>query len=236
MKKYPFWALAASFIASLALLVILFLTSFQSVIFNRGFVDREMQKYKVADSIGMDQPSLMVLYDEMLKYLEDKREDLNIRVVRYGQEQDAFYEKELLHMVDVKGLFVAGFKIRNYAIPLALGLILVVCLVKSRGKHVAGALPRGFLAASVVFLLIVTVLGVALTADFERAFILFHEIFFTNDLWQLNYQTDLLMNIVPEVFSRDVAIHTVIRFTIVFVLMIAASFIWIHRDRKSVKS
>ena len=34
---------------------------------------------------------------------------------------------------------------------------------------------------------------------------MFHHIFFNNDLWMLNPDTDLLINIVPEPFFMDTA-------------------------------
>ena len=42
-------------------------------------------------------------------------------------------------------------------------------------------------------------------SDFSRYFIMFHHIFFTNDLWILDPSTDMLINIVPEGFFMDTA-------------------------------
>ena len=46
--------------------------------------------------------------------------------------------------------------------------------------------------------------------DFDTTFTLFHRLFFNNDLRILDYRTDLLMNIVPESFSYDVALRTIL--------------------------
>ena len=82
MRKYPVWAYIAGVAAGMCLLIVLFLTLFQCTVFNRSFVSREMEKYGVADRIGMTQDGLMELYDEVLKYLEDQRDDLVIQVER----------------------------------------------------------------------------------------------------------------------------------------------------------
>ncbi len=237
MKKAPGWAAAVSFAAMFIILVGLLFSCFHLTVFDRSFVDREMQKYGVAESIGMDQKSLMVLYDEMLKYLEGRRGDLDITVTRYGVEQPAFYEKEILHMVDVEKLFRATILIRNIGIPVGLLLVLVVCLARRKnpdGTTVSntGALRRGFWWAAGVFFAIVAVLAAAILVDFDNAFILFHKLLFTNDLWQLNYNTDLLMNIVPEKFSHDVALQTVIWFAVVFTVLAAAVVLIGRRSRK----
>ena len=42
-------------------------------------------------------------------------------------------------------------------------------------------------------------------ADFSGAFTFFHETLFTNDLWLLNPETDLLLRLLPEQFFADFA-------------------------------
>ena len=182
MRKYPVWAYIAGVAAGMCLLIVLFLTLFQCTVFNRSFVSREMEKYGVADRIGMTQDGLMELYDEVLKYLEDQRDDLVIQVERNGVQTQAFYEKEILHMVDVKALFRGGFLLRDTAVVGAV-LIVLLLMVKSKGRRMGKVLIPGFVIASVVFFAAAAILGTAIAVDFDRAFILFHKIFFNNDLW-----------------------------------------------------
>lgn len=227
MNKYPVWAKIAAFCAGFLFLIVLFLTCFQMTVFNRRFVSKEMQKYGVAQRIGMTDEALDELYDEMLKYLEGKRDNLDIRVVRNGQEMDAFYEKELLHMVDVEALFHKGFILRN-ALAGITALLLVLLIGRRQYRPICG----GFLAASGFFTVAVGVLTYLLTRDFDRTFIKFHQIFFTNDLWQLNYATDLLMNIVPETFSQDVAIRTIITFAAIWIPLLIVSVVLFIKKKK----
>ena len=215
MKKYPAWSYAASIAAMFLLLLVMLLTAFQCTVFDRGFIDSEMQKFGVAERIGMDQESLMELYDEVLKYLEDERGDLDITVVRNGETMKAFNEREILHMVDVEALFRGGFWLRNVGAILCL-LLIVLCVVKKQG----GVFFRAFLIASGVFVALVAAVGLAILIDFDTTFTLFHQIFFNNDLWQLDYRTDLLMNIVPESFSYDVALRTILYFGIAWIVLL----------------
>ena len=232
MKKYPNWSYIAGTTAMLCLLITMFFTSFQVTVFDRGFVDKEMIKFGVADRIGMTQEGLMELYDELLKYLEDNRDDLDITIQRNGQQMTAFYEKEILHMIDVKVLVLGAFTIRNVAAVTALALILLICLWRGPQGRIWKVLLPTFLIAAGVFFAAIAVLGIAIAIDFDRAFILFHQLLFTNDLWQLNYATDLLMNIVPESFSYDVAVRTIVYFVSVFVPMLVAGIIGFVRDRR----
>ena len=61
---------------SLSLLLVLFFTAFQGVIFNKGYIESEMRKLKIAQSVQMEESDLLELFWKMLDYLSDKREDL----------------------------------------------------------------------------------------------------------------------------------------------------------------
>ena len=103
-----------------ALLITLFFTAFQVGIFNMRYVDREMDKFRIAEQVHMEKEDLHELFKETLDYLLDRREDLVIQTVVDGVEREAYNEREILHMVDVKELFVGGFRIRNTALVIAI--------------------------------------------------------------------------------------------------------------------
>lgn len=51
-----------------------------------------------------------------------------------------------------------------------------------------------------ITIIVPTVLGFLATLDFERAFVLFHQIVFRNDYWIFDYRTDPVITILPETF------------------------------------
>ncbi|OUQ04675.1 hypothetical protein B5E92_13020 [Erysipelatoclostridium sp. An15] len=51
-----------------------------------------------------------------------------------------------------------------------------------------------------ITIIVPTVLGFLAALDFERAFILFHQIVFRNDYWIFDYRTDPVITILPETF------------------------------------
>ncbi|HOM44130.1 MAG TPA: DUF1461 domain-containing protein, partial [Bacillota bacterium] len=51
----------------------------------------------------------------------------------------------------------------------------------------------------------VIVLIILMKIDFYKYFTVFHEIFFTNDLWLLDPAADRLINIFPQDFFTDMA-------------------------------
>ena len=51
----------------------------------------------------------------------------------------------------------------------------------------------------------IAALAAIISTNFTKYFIMFHHMFFTNDLWILDPTTDMLINIVPEGFFMDTA-------------------------------
>ena len=54
--------------------------------------------------------------------------------------------------------------------------------------------------AGIVSLVVPVVLLAAAAADFDRTFVLFHQLFFGNDLWIFDYRTDPVILILPETY------------------------------------
>lgn len=53
---------------------------------------------------------------------------------------------------------------------------------------------------------LVVLVGLGALAGFERLFLVFHEVSFSNDLWQLNPRTDYLIAMFPEGFFFEATI------------------------------
>jgi len=79
--------------------------------------------------------------------------------------------------------------------------ILMIVLDKS-AKTVLWSL----IYTSVHSLIMMGVIIVIAINDFTSAFIKFHEMFFSNDLWLLNPMTDRLIQMLPEGFFLDMAL------------------------------
>ena len=108
-----------------------------------------------------------------------------------GTQYAAFNQKEQQHMDDVQGLFglcrVAAWACATLCVTLALLL---------RKDFPWRTVNRTLIA----ILATVTVLIILACVDFNSLFVLFHRIAFTNDLWLLNPQTDLLIRLMPIEF------------------------------------
>ena len=200
------------------LVVSLLLTSFQIAIYGDSkyhFYEEEYKKYRVTESLDMKLSDVMTVTDYMMDYLIGREEKLSIETDVDGKRQDFFNEQDRLHMADVKNLFLGGLKLRTLLFLLSVIFIGALVLKKADMRNV---LPRAYGIAMAVFAAVLVFLGIAFTVDFTRCFTIFHEMFFTNDLWMFDESTDYMIRMLPEGFFSDM----VIRIVKVFVGSLAA--------------
>ena len=208
---------AASF-AMVFLIMSMLLTSFQAVIYgdpNYRFYEKEYEKYKVTEPLAMELEDVMEVTVYMMDYLIGREEELSIVTDVDGQTQDFFNEQDRFHMADVRKLFLGGLKVRNLCAAAALFLIAGLIIAKTDWKRL---LPRAYLWALGILLVVILLLAAAFSIDFTRCFTIFHEIFFTNDLWMFNPSEDYMIRMLPEGFFFDM----VIRIGMTFVGMLLA--------------
>lgn len=209
--------------------IILFLTSIELVAFDLSFYKTEYEKLNVAQSTGMADGELMRVTEELLKYLRDERADLNINATIDGESRPVFNEREIAHMVDVKVLFLGGVNLRIISIVgFVASLLLLYFLAK---KSLWGYLARSFLWIFGVILIFGIVLSILMYRDFTPVWDQFHYIFFTNDLWQLNPETDILIRMVPEQFFFDTVQRILFIFGAAMIALFIPSFIVVKKQK-----
>ena len=108
-----------------------------------------------------------------------------------GTEYAAFNTKEQHHMADVQDLF----RLCRFVAWLGWGIVIFGGL--SARRKLAW---RTFRRTLIAVLAAVTIVIVLACIDFDSLFVLFHKVAFTNDLWLLNPQTDLLIRLMPIEF------------------------------------
>ena len=200
-KTYLSWLLGL--LCAFSLMIVFLITSVEAVAYwTPHYYENEYTRYQVADDVHMEMDDLLYVTDEMMAYLRGSRDDLNIDTVVDGTPREFFNAREKAHMADVRNLFLGGLALRRLCLFLAAASVALLALFKVPLKHL---LPRMLCAGTVLFLGVTALLAGIISTDFTKYFIIFHKIFFTNDLWQLDPRTDLLINIVPEPFFMDTA-------------------------------
>lgn len=189
--------------------IVLLLTSVEIVAFNLDHYSKSFTKYNITEATGMDMENLEHTIEDLLEYLDDDRYQLDTRAVINGEEREVFGERERLHMVDVKELFIKGKLIRNVSI---LFIISILLFVIKKDKHWKNSFAKTLLYTSVSNVGLLCILLILMAVDFYKYFTYFHLIFFNNDLWILDPTTDILIQMVPEAFFYDTAVKIVVYF------------------------
>ena len=211
------WYRVTITIAMLLVIFALLITGFQLAVYgdsHYGFYKKEYEKYRVTDDLNMKIDNVMAVTEHMMAYLIGKEEKLSIVTDVDGEHQDFFNEQDRLHMADVRNLFLGGLKLRNYAVILAIILMIVLRAKKADFRRLV---PQGYLQALFVYFILAAILGVAMSIDFTSCFTLFHKLFFTNNLWIFDPETDYMIRMLPEGFFSDM----VIRVGVIFIVLLA---------------
>lgn len=217
-------------VAALALVVIVLITSFEIGIYSDdSWYQREYEKYQVLDDLEMEMQDVMHVTEEMLAYLRGDRENLEVETVVNKEKRLFFNEREKLHMEDVQRLFLGGLKIRRIAGILFIASLLAVFFLKGSLRKI---LPQMYGWAVVLFLGGTAALGGLIAVDFNKYFVLFHKIFFTNDLWLLDPDTDLMIRMLPEGFFSDMVARIGGIFITSLLLLWIAGLLWKHVGHK----
>lgn len=186
--------------------IVLLLTTVEVVAFNRNHYLKEYEKHGVPDTTSMDMNNLQDVTRELLAYLKGKRENLDMTAIIKGREREVFGEREKLHMVDVKKLFITGRWIRNIGIVLLIGL-LIFFVTQDRGWK--RDLSKTLMLTTVGNIGFLSILFLLMYLNFTKYFDYFHYIFFDNDLWILNPETDIMIQMLPEAFFYNTAMKIV---------------------------
>ncbi|MEO8458561.1 MAG: TIGR01906 family membrane protein [Chloroflexota bacterium] len=117
-----------------------------------------------------------------------------------GTTAPLFSAKETAHMADVRSLVQLMFRVQMLAVALVLSLAVVLIALWPTRVLAAAALYSGLVMTSII-----GIVGVLAMTGFDAAWSQFHQIAFTNNLWELNPLTDHLIQMYPEAFWQDVS-------------------------------
>jgi len=190
---------AACFIVALPLFLIT--ANVRILASDADYYKHGFRKYHADQVTGVSMADLDRSAGQIISYFEDDSDTLRIIVTQDGQEVSLFNARETAHMKDVKSLMRLVFRLNE--ISLAVVLTYVVCVfLWSREKPLRTLAVQSLAGVALGFTVILAVGAFAL-AGFDQAWTKFHEIAFSNDLWQLNPATDHLIQMFPEKFWEE---------------------------------
>lgn len=215
-------------IFALSVLIMTFVIGFEMIIFNDAYFEWHYENRDVTSTTEMTVDDLMYVTNEMLDYLKGSREDLVIISTVDGQEEVVFGQREQDHMVDVKDMYLAVRDMRRLSTLLIVMVLLAGAFLSremlyhvfNRMKYIIG-----------VLMVFVVILGGLFATNFDKYFTMFHELFFSNDLWLLNPKTDILINMVPESYFYSIVMIGVA----LFIVMVIVAVVVAERLKKTIQ-
>ena len=212
------WLPGALFVAAVPLFLI---TACVAWAFNSpGLYEGGFEKYQISRRSGITADDLRQVAAELRGYFNSRQEPLSIRTRIFGEERDLFNAKEVRHMRDVKRL-VWGV----YLLAAVSGAYLVAGIALGfAGQRRAYLRPLARRAAwggglTVGLLLL---FGLLATVAFDAMFLLFHQLSFANDFWQLDPRRDYLVLLFPQNFWFDATLWFALRALVAGLLLALA--------------
>jgi len=115
-----------------------------------------------------------------------------------SQGREVYNPREVKHMVDVKVVMSAAFRVHAVCAVLAL-LAAVFLRTRPGGRH---TVLRTVYQGCVALLIGMVAIGVLAVTSFDWFFVLFHRLFFQGDSWLFAY-SDTLIQLFPVQFWMD---------------------------------
>ena len=218
-------AACAVFVAFVPLLLIS--TSSRLVINFPGLYSYGFDRYDIPRRTGIERAELIDAGRQIRTYFNDDTELLDVRVLVSGVERSIYGEREVLHMRDVKGL-VQGVYAVQYIAAAYMAAFLAVAAWLLRREAVALAV-RLLSYGGLVTLGLAVLVGVGSLVGFDRLFLAFHIVSFSNDLWQLDPRRHMLLAMFPQGFFFDATMLIALLTVVVAWLLAFAG--WLQRRR-----
>ncbi len=194
-----------------------------------GFYYYQFAKNNTYDAVDIAKADMPKVIDRLSGYVVGRYPNFNYQLSIDGVEQDVYNRREVLHMADVRQIF----DITRYigaALAMYVTALIFALAESDRMKYLIDLTRAGLIGV----LLIAVCLGLLVVLDFAKYFVVFHEIFFDNDLWLLNPATDRLIQMLPQVFFRDMAVAiTLLALLLAAVMHLVAVVIGKRRPAKS---
>lgn len=188
----------------------------------RPFYYVQIDSFQLEKNTGLTREEIITAYDEMLDFCVGFTEEFSTGVLEWSESGKS-------HFVDVKNLFMLDFYIAIATSLILIGWSVAKRFVKIRPYRFFNRGPAMW--GSVTLLMAFGIVGGMASIDFDRAFVVFHNIFFPGkDNWIFDYDTDQIIRILPQDFFMNCAILILALIMLICVVGIIVDYI---RGRKN---
>ncbi|WP_311526154.1 TIGR01906 family membrane protein [uncultured Parvimonas sp.] len=193
-----------AFLISISIVLFVLLYSIDFMAKDISYYNNFHSEYKIDEVSGLSKEWITEASDSLVKFIKNGDKEVL---------KKNFNEKEILHMEDVYKLFVLD---RIVYITLLIIFLAGIIYKFSKKENYFFNMLRKYILIS--YALVISFLGIC-SLFFSESFIYFHKLFFSNDLWLLDYETDLMIRILPEEFFFTLFVNVLMISTVAVILI-----------------
>ena len=188
-----------AFLISLSIILCILLYSIDFMAKDISYYNNFHTEYKIDEESGLSK-----------EWIESASKSL-VEFIKNGDKEvlkNHFNKKEISHMEDVYKLFKLDRIVYTYLFIITL---LVVIYKLFKNDFLFFRYIRKYIL--IAYISVISFLGIC-SVFFSESFVYFHKLFFDNDLWLLDYETDLMIRILPEEFFFVLFLNVIVLSTV----------------------
>ncbi len=178
----------------------------------RPFYYAHIEKYNLVEITGKSETQIKEAYDQVLDYLTLPNKEFSTGDFTYSEEGKS-------HFADCKALFILNFTV----LFVSLAVIILLYILK-RKKFITFSKPFCFnpsFTSGTATLILFAAIGLLAALDFDKAFVVFHNIFFYGkDNWLFDSSKDQIITALPQEFFLNCAIMIIASIIIISISLI----------------
>ena len=193
-----------AFLISLSIILFILLYSIDFMAKDISYYNNFHNEYKIEEESGLSKEWIESASNSLVEFIKNGDKEVL---------KNHFNEKEISHMEDVYKLFKLDRVVYTSLFIITL-IVFIYKLIKN--DNIFFKYIRRYIL--IAYIAVISFLGVC-SMFFSESFIYFHKLFFNNDLWLLDYKTDLMIRILPEEFFFVLFLNVLVLSTICILLI-----------------
>lgn len=188
-----------AFLISLSIILFILLYSIDFMAKDISYYNNFHNEYKIEEESGLSKEWIESASNSLVEFIKNGDKEVL---------KNHFNEKEISHMEDVYKLFKLD---RIVYISLFIITLAIFLYKLFKNDFLFFRYVRKYILLA--YISVLSFLGIC-SLFFSESFIYFHKLFFNNDLWLLDYETDLMIRILPEEFFFILFLNVLVLSTI----------------------
>ena len=164
-----------------------------------SLMEAKFNLYADEQITGLEQSAYPSLALSITGFLQGSLDSPQQTVKRVGVQTEAFSQREIAHLADIRGL-LKSVQVMRYAAVALVGLAFLAYITVRKAYpslFKAIRLERSLISGLLAFFALIIAMVIWGLIDFYGLFTAAHHVVFRNDLWLLDPQKDLLLQLMP---------------------------------------